>query len=120
MSAVQPVDAELRPAPLSRREQAVAALRWRNWTTGGEAAIALRVVYAGTAAYAALFVFAAVIHYEVFRTPYADLGHMVQAIWNTGHGHFLRFTAIRGHQWNRLGFHADPFLLVFVPFLWIW
>jgi uncharacterized membrane protein len=111
VSAAQPAEAELRPAP---------ALRWRNWVAAGEPAVALRVVYAGTLAYAALFVFAAVLHYEVFKTPYADLGHMVQAIWNTGHGHFLKFTAIRGHQWNRLGFHADPFLLVFVPFLWIW
>lgn len=86
----------------------------------GDSAIALRFVYAGTAAYAAVFVFAAVLHYEVFKTPYADLGHMVQAIWNTAHGHFLRFTTIRGGQWNRLGFHADPLLLAFVPLLWIW
>lgn len=119
MSAVQPAEAELGPALVSRREQAVAALRWRNWTAGGEAAIALRVVYAGTGAYAALFVFAAVVHYEVFRTPYADLGHMVQAIWNTAHGHFLQFTTTTGHERDRIGFHADPFLLVFVPFYWV-
>jgi uncharacterized membrane protein len=120
VSAAQPAEEVLRPATESRVDRAVAALRRRNGEAAGEASIALRVVYAGTAAYATLFVFAAVLHYEVFKTPYADLGHMVQAIWNTAHGHFLRFTAIRGHQWNRLGFHADPFLLVFVPFLWIW
>jgi uncharacterized membrane protein len=104
----------------SRFGQVAGGLRWRGWAAAGEQAIAARVVYAGTLAYAAIFVFAAVVHFEVFKTPYADLGHMVQAIWNTGHGHFLQFTAIRGHQWNRLGFHADPFLLVFVPFFWIW
>jgi uncharacterized membrane protein len=120
MSATQPAEVKLPPAGTSRLDQIGASLRWRNWAAAGEPAIALRVVYAGTLAYAALFVFAAVLHYDVFKTPYADLGHMVQSIWNTGHGHFLQFTAIRGHQWNRLGFHADPFLLVFVPFLWIW
>jgi uncharacterized membrane protein len=104
----------------SRLDRAAGGLRWRGWATTGEQTIAIRVVYAGTLAYAALFVFAAILHYKVFKTPYADLGHMVQAVWNTGHGHFLQFTTIRGHQWNRLGFHADPFLLVFVPFLWIW
>jgi uncharacterized membrane protein len=104
----------------SRLGQVAAGLSWRRWAAAGEQAIAVRIVYAGTLAYAALFVFAAVVHFEVFKTPYADLGHMVQAVWNTGHGHFLQFTAIRGHQWNRLGFHADPFLLVFVPFFWIW
>jgi uncharacterized membrane protein len=120
VSATQPVEAELPPSPASRLGQAIAGLRWSSRAEAGEPTIALGVVYAGTLAYAALFVFAAVLHYEVFKTPYADLGHMVQAVWNTGHGHFLQFTAIRGHQWNRLGFHADPFLLTFVPFLWIW
>ena len=120
MSATQSVEAELPPSPPSRLGQAISTMRWRTRAEAGEPAIARRVVYAGTLAYSALFVFAAVLHYEVFNTPYADLGHMVQAVWNTGHGHFLQFTTIRGHQWNRLGFHADPFLLVFVPFLWIW
>jgi uncharacterized membrane protein len=86
----------------------------------GEAAIALRVVYAAVAAYGALFVLAAIVHYSVFETPRADLGYMVQAIWNTQHGHFLEFTTVTGHQRDRLGFHVDPFLLVFVPLLWIW
>jgi uncharacterized membrane protein len=81
---------------------------------------AVRVVYAGAAAYAALFVFAAVIHYLVFKTPRGDLGNMVQASWNTLHGHFLETTTAHGHQRDRLGSHVDPFLLLFVPLLWIW
>lgn len=113
----QPAETDL-PTPASSIGQAIQ--RWRYWLKEGDSAIALRVVYAGTAAYAALFVFAAVLHYEVFNTPYADLGHMVQAVWNTAHGHVLRFTTIRGGQWSRFGFHADPFLLVFVPLFRIW
>jgi uncharacterized membrane protein len=45
---------------------------------------------------------------------------MVQAIWNTLHGHFLETTTATGHQRDRLGFHVDPFLLLFAPLLWIW
>jgi uncharacterized membrane protein len=101
---------------LERFGSAHARFRWR----AGEAQIAIRVVYAAAAAYAVLFVLAAVTHYFVFLTPRADLGYMVQAIWNTGHGHFLQFTTVAGHQRNRLGFHVDPFLLVFVPLFWIW
>jgi uncharacterized membrane protein len=91
-------------------------LRWRT----GEAAVALRVVYAGAAAYAVLFVFAAVVHYLVFKTPRGDLGNMVQAVWNTLHGHFLQATTAHGFQRDRLGAHVDPLLLAFVPLLWIW
>jgi uncharacterized membrane protein len=83
-------------------------------------AAATRVVYGGTAAYAALFVFAAVLHYVVFSTARADLGTMVQAIWNTQHGHPLETTTFNGAQVDRLGTHVDPFLLLFVPLLWIW
>jgi uncharacterized membrane protein len=101
---------------MERLAVAPTRLQWR----AGEAQVALRVVYAAVGAYAALFVFAAVTHYAVFETPRADLGYMVQAIWNTRHGHILQFTTVTGHQQNRLGFHVDPFLLVFVPLLWIW
>jgi uncharacterized membrane protein len=80
----------------------------------------MRIVYAGVAAYATLFVLAAVFHYEVFQTPRADLGYMTQAIWNTLHGHFLEFTTVTGQQHDRLGFHVDPFLLVIAPLFWIW
>jgi uncharacterized membrane protein len=45
---------------------------------------------------------------------------MVQAIWNTLHGHFLETTTLNGHQRDRLGYHVDPFLLVFAPLFWVW
>jgi uncharacterized membrane protein len=88
-------------------------------SVSAESSTALRVVYAGTAAYAALFVFAAVVHYVEFKTGRFDLGNMVQAIWSTMHGHFLESTALQGRQASRLGTHVDPFLLLFVPIFWI-
>jgi uncharacterized membrane protein len=97
-----------------------AALRGRMWADAGEAAVALRVVYAGAAAYAVLFIFAAIVHYAVFKEARFDLGDMVQSIWSTLHGHFLEGTTASGHQSDRLGFHADPFLVLFLPLFWIW
>jgi uncharacterized membrane protein len=101
-------------------ENVLAQVRARMRLDAGEAAVAIRVVYAAVAAYAVLFVFAAVVHYSVFQTAHADLGNMVQPIWNTLHGHFLESTTLNGHQRSRLGYHVDPFLLLFAPLLWIW
>lgn len=64
--------------------------------------------------------FAAVVNYLVFRSGRVDLANMVQPIWNTLHGHFLETTTLSGRQEDRLGFHVDPFLLVFVPVFWLW
>jgi uncharacterized membrane protein len=96
------------------------ALRLRVGDHAASASVASRVVYAGVTAYAALFVFAAVMHYAVFLTAQADLGHMVQAIWTTRHGHFLETTTLTGHQISRLGVHVDPFLVLLVPLYWLW
>ena len=85
-----------------------------------EATVARRLVYAGTVAYAVLFVLAAVLHYDVFQSARLDLGNMVQAIWNTQHGHFLQATTLDGRQVSRLSVHVDPFLLAFAPLMWIW
>jgi uncharacterized membrane protein len=112
-------DTALEGEGVSGVESALAAVRQRMRVDRGEAAVALRVVCAGMAAYTVLFVFAAVVHYAVFQAPHADLGNMVQPIWNTLHGHFLETTTLNGHQHNRLGFHVDPFLLLFAPLLWI-
>jgi uncharacterized membrane protein len=103
-----------------RSGRSLAGLRLRLGTDGGEAAVALRVLYAAMAAYAVLFIFAAVMHYLVFQEARLDNGDMVQPVWNTLHGHFLESTATSGQQANRLGSHVDPFLLLFVPFLWVW
>src|SRR5262249_51462201 len=107
---------EVRP----RLVGAFAGLRARLRMDGGEAAVAVRVGYAGVAAYAVLFLFAAVIPFAWFKRPRLDLRDMVQAIWSTLHGHFLQFTTLDGHQRDRLGFHVDPFLLLLAPLFWIW
>lgn len=101
-------------------ENAVAGIRRRIAIDRGEAAVALRVVYAGVLAYAALFVFAAVVHYLVFQENRFDLGNMVQAIWNTLHGRVLEATGPSGTQGSRLGAHVDPFLVLLAPLFWIW
>jgi uncharacterized membrane protein len=102
-----------------RLEGAIAAVRERMRVDAGEAAVAMRVVYAGVAAYAVLFAFGAVLHYSIFEMARFDLGNMVQAIWNTLHGHVLETTTQGGHQHSRLGFHVDPFLVLFAPLIWI-
>jgi uncharacterized membrane protein len=105
---------------VSALENTFAAVRARLRVEPGEAAAAMRVVYAGVAAYAVLFAFAAVLHYAVFEEARFDLGNMVQAIWNTLHGHVLETTTLNGHQRSRLGFHVDPFLVLLAPLFWIW
>jgi uncharacterized membrane protein len=113
-------DAALTRKPVSRPEEGVGVVRRRLSSHVGEDAVALRVVCVAVAAYAVLFLFATTVHFEVFQTARFDLGNMVQAIWNSLHGHLLETTTQNGHQHSRLGFHADPFLLVLVPFFWIW
>ena len=101
-------------------QTALGALRLRVVDRAASASVARRVVYAGVASYAVLFIFAAVMHYAVFLTARPDLGHMVQAIWTTLHGHFLETTTLTGRQMSRLGVHVDPFLVLLVPFYWLW
>ena len=51
-----------------------------------------------------------------------DLGNMVQAVYNTAHGHFLQITTgeLRPRQMSRLGSHVDPILALFaLPWL-VW
>src|SRR5918996_3791521 len=65
----------------------------------------------------ALFV-AARTAFETFQLPRFDLGNMVQAVWNTAHGHPLEVTHATGEQALRLAGHIDPILTLFAPF-WI-
>jgi uncharacterized membrane protein len=113
-------DTALSREQVSGLERGLGAIRGRVHLEAGEAAAAARVVYAGMAAYAVLFVFAAVMHYTVLEELRFDNGNMVQAIWSTLHGHVLETTTLNGHQNSRLGFHVDPFLLVLAPLFWIW
>jgi uncharacterized membrane protein len=113
-------DTALRAADDARGDGAIAFARRRTRSEREGTSVAVRVVYGATLSYAALFVFAAVLHYVEFKTGRVDLGNMVQAIWNTLHGHFLETTSLNGQQLNRLGAHVDPFQLLLAPLFWIW
>jgi len=112
-------DTALERKGASSAENVLAAVRRRFAVDRDEAVLARRAVYAGVVAYAALFAFAAVLHYLVFQENRFDLGNMVQAIWNTLHGHVLEAT-MGNAQRSRLGAHVDPFLVLLAPFYWIW
>jgi uncharacterized membrane protein len=117
-------DRDVSETALGRRrmsdiENTIAGLRARMPAEAGEAVVAMRVVYAAVLVYAVLFAFAAVLHYTVFEMARFDLGNMVQAIWNTLHGHVLQTTTLDGHQRSRLGYHVDPFLVLLAPLAWL-
>jgi uncharacterized membrane protein len=77
-------------------------------------------VYAFTALYAVVFIAAATSNYVFYFAPRFDLGNMVQVVWSTAHGHFLRISDPSGVDMSRLGAHFDPFLATLVPLWWIW
>jgi uncharacterized membrane protein len=104
----------------ARLQHSLAELRLRLADRAAATSVVVRVVYAGVGAYSALFAFAAVMHFVVFKTARPDLGNMTQAIWTTMHGHFLEATTLTGNQTSRLGFHVDPFLALLVPLYWLW
>lgn len=56
--------------------------------------------------------------YNGFAFGRYDLGNMVQAVYNTAHGHVLEVTGADGKQFVRLGAHVDP-ILVFFALPWL-
>ena len=77
------------------------------------------VVWVMMGTWAGVFSWYAVARHEAWWTARFDLGNMIQAIWNTGHGDFLLATNQAGDQVSRLASHVDPLLVVFVPLQWI-
>lgn len=62
------------------------------------------------------------LKYRSYQDARFDLGNMVQAVYNTAHGHFLEITTgeVKPRQMSRLGSHVDPILALFaLPWL-IW
>ncbi len=58
--------------------------------------------------------------YNGFAFGRYDMGNMVQAVYNTAHGHVLEVTGADGKQFTRLGAHVDPILAFFaLPWL-VW
>jgi uncharacterized membrane protein len=78
------------------------------------------LVAVAAAAYAAWFSTLSVLRDDAFETGRFDLGNMVQVVWSTAHGHFLRMTNTQGEQVSRLAAHVDPILALFAPLWWIW
>ena len=69
---------------------------------------------------AAILSLLSVQRYRGFYGGRFDLGNMVQAVYNTAHGHFLLVTTATGQQTSRLGSHVDPILALFaLPWL-VW
>lgn len=60
-----------------------------------------------------------IARYQTYHADAFDLGNMNQAVWNTLHGHWFRFTN-RGLDWFgppiRLGIHVEPILVLIAPF----
>jgi uncharacterized membrane protein len=77
-------------------------------------ALAWAIVLMFVAADIALVGQHALVRYQSYHADAFDLGNMDQAVWNTLHGHLLRFTN-RGADWfgppTRLGVHVEPILL---------
>jgi uncharacterized membrane protein len=74
----------------------------------------------GTGAWVVGFAALSILRQDAFATGRFDLGNMVQAVWSTAHGDFLRVTDLHGDQISRLAAHVDPILVVFAPLWWIW
>ena len=79
-------------------------------------------VIAGAALFAAIYALLSWLKYRAYMDARFDLGNMVQAVYNTAHGHFLEITTgeLKPRQMSRLGAHVDPILALFaLPWL-VW
>jgi uncharacterized membrane protein len=79
-------------------------------------------VIAGAVAFAVVYSLLSWFKYRAYMDARFDLGNMVQAVYNTAHGDFLRITTgeVEPRQMSRLGAHVDPILALFaLPWL-VW
>ncbi|HEY5386690.1 MAG TPA: DUF2079 domain-containing protein, partial [Thermoleophilia bacterium] len=79
-------------------------------------------VIGGGVLFAAIYTLLSWLKYRAYMDARFDLGNMVQAVYNTAHGHFLETTTgeVRPRQMSRLGAHVDPILALFaLPWL-VW
>jgi len=80
------------------------------------------VVIAAAVLFAAIYALLSWLKYRAYMDARYDLGNMVQAVYNTAHGHFLEITSgdLKPRQMSRLGSHVDPILALFaLPWL-VW
>ena len=79
-------------------------------------------VILGAVLFAAVYGLLSWLKYRAYMDARFDLGNMVQAVYNTAHGHFLEITTgeSQPRQMSRLGSHVDPILALFaLPWL-VW
>lgn len=79
-------------------------------------------VVIGAVAFAVVYSLLSWLKYRAYMDARFDLGNMVQAVYNTAHGHFLEITTgeLKPRQMSRLGSHVDPILALFaLPWL-VW
>ncbi len=79
-------------------------------------------VIVGAVLFAAVYGLLSWLKYRAYMDARFDLGNMVQAVYNTAHGHFLEITTgeLNARQMSRLGSHVDPILALFaLPWL-VW
>jgi uncharacterized membrane protein len=77
-------------------------------------------VIGAAAAFAVIYALLSWLKYRAYMDGRYDLGNMVQAVYNTAHGHFLQITSgdVKPRQMSRLGSHVDPILALFaIPWL---
>ncbi|NLE23513.1 MAG: DUF2079 domain-containing protein [Actinobacteria bacterium] len=79
-------------------------------------------VIGGAIIFAVVYALLSWLKYRAYMDARYDLGNMVQAVYNTAHGHFLEITTgdVEPRQMSRLGSHVDPILALFaLPWL-VW
>ncbi len=79
-------------------------------------------VIGGAVLFAVVYATLSWLKYRAYMDARYDLGNMVQAVYNTAHGHFLEVTTgdLEPRQMSRLGSHVDPILALFaLPWL-VW
>jgi uncharacterized membrane protein len=79
-------------------------------------------VIGGAVLFAVIYTLLSWLKYRAYMDARYDLGNMVQAVYNTAHGHFLEITSgdLEPRQMSRLGSHVDPILALFaLPWL-VW
>ncbi len=79
-------------------------------------------VIGGAILFAVVYSLLSWLKYRAYMDARYDLGNMVQAVYNTAHGHFLEITTgdVEPRQMSRLGSHVDPILALFaLPWL-VW
>ncbi len=77
-------------------------------------------VLVGAALFAVVYGLLSWFKYRAYMDARFDLGNMVQAVYNTAHGHLLEITTgdLHPRQMSRLGAHVDPILALFaLPWL---